>query len=165
MAKYNIETKIEAIKLYKNGIGSSTIARKLGISKHDTILNWVRLWEKHGLDGITRTKRLPRYSPSFKMDVITWLVKNNASFPQAADHFNISNQGTVWQWKHKYDLHGSNAFSDRRKRVPTMTEKKKLTPSEENKQLKKRLEYLEAENAYLKKLRAVMDRTEKKPKR
>ncbi|WP_129044596.1 helix-turn-helix domain-containing protein [Companilactobacillus metriopterae] len=61
MAKYNIETKIEAIKLYKNGMDSTTISRKFGISKNGTILNWIRLWEKHGLDGITRTKRLPRY--------------------------------------------------------------------------------------------------------
>jgi len=165
MAKYNIETKIEAIRLYKTGIGSTTIARRLGISENLTVLNWIRLWNKHGLEGITRSKTLPRYSPSFKMKVITWLVKHNASYPETADHFDISNRGTIWQWKHQYDLHGIDSFSDRRKRVTTMSEKKKLTPSEENKELKKRLEYLEAENAYLKKLKAVMDRTEKKPKR
>ncbi|APU70988.1 hypothetical protein LCR01_00480 [Companilactobacillus crustorum] len=99
------------------------------------------------------------------MKVIIWLVKHNASYPEAADHFDISNQGTIWQWKHQYDLHGVDGFADRRKRVTTMSEKKKATSAEENKELKKRLEYLEAENAYLKKLKAVMDRTEKKPKR
>lgn len=72
--------------------------------------------------------------------------------------------GTIWQWKHQYDLHGYEGLSDHRKRVPIMNDKKKLTPSEENKNLKKRLEYLEAENAYLKKLKAVMDQTKKKPK-
>lgn len=165
MAKYNIETKIEAIRLYKSGIGSTTIARKLGISRDNTVLNWIRLWNKYGLEGITRSNALPRYSPSFKMKVIIWLVKHNASYPETADHFDISNQGTIWQWKHQYDLYGVDGFADRRKRVTTMSEKKKVTSAEENKELKKRLEYLEAENAYLKKLKAVMDRTEKKPKR
>lgn len=165
MAKYNVETKIEAIQLYNSGVGSTTIAKRLGVSGHLTILNWIKLWNKHGLEGITRSKTLPRYSPSFKMKVITWLVKHNASYPETADHFDVPNPGTVWQWKRQYDLHGIVSFSDRRKRVTIMSEKKKLTPSEENKELKKRLEYLEAENAYLKKLKAVMDRTEKKPKR
>ena len=36
-------------------------------------------------------------------------------------------------------------------RITAMSEKKKVTPEEENKELKKRLEHLEAENAYLKK--------------
>ncbi|WP_129044597.1 IS3 family transposase [Companilactobacillus metriopterae] len=87
------------------------------------------------------------------MKVITWLVKNNASYPQAADYFNISNQGTVWQWKRQYDLYGYSIFSDHRKRVKIMADKKNLTPSEENKQLKKRLEYLEAEKCLSKKFK------------
>lgn len=165
MAKYKIDTKIEAIKLYEDGMSTTSIAHKFNVSKTGTILNWVRSWEKHGLDGITRTKILPFYNPSFKIKVITWLIKHKASYPETADHFDIPTPGTVWQWKKKYDLHGDNAFIDRRKRVINMNEKKKSTPSEENKALKKRLEYLEAENAYLKKLKAVMDRTEKNPKR
>ncbi|WP_153383487.1 hypothetical protein [Companilactobacillus mishanensis] len=44
-----------------------------------------------------------------------------------------------------------------------MSDNKKLTTSEENKELKKRLEYLE-ENAYSKKLKPVMDQTKKKLK-
>ncbi|MFZ2354134.1 helix-turn-helix domain-containing protein [Paucilactobacillus nenjiangensis] len=164
MAKYNIETKIEAIKLYNIGLGTTTIARKLGISKEGTIKNWARSWNKNGLAGITRKNKLPNYSPSFKMKVITWLVEHCASYPETADHFEIPNMGTIWQWKHQYDLHGYEGLSDHRKRVPIMNDKKKLTPSEENKNLKKRLEYLEAENAYLKKLKAVMDQTKKKPK-
>lgn len=58
MAKYNIKTKIEAIRLYKNGIGSTTIAKRLGIFKGHTFLNWIRLWNKHGLKGITRSNTL-----------------------------------------------------------------------------------------------------------
>lgn len=150
MAKYNIETKIEAIGLYKSGIGSTNIARRLGISRNNTVLNWIRLWDKHGLVGITRSNTLPRYSSSFKMKVIIWLVKHNTSYPETADHFDISNQGTIWQWKHQYYLHGVDGFADLRKRVTIMSEKKKITSAEENKELKKRIEYLEAENAYLK---------------
>ncbi|KRN99405.1 helix-turn-helix domain-containing protein [Companilactobacillus kimchiensis] len=87
MVKYNIETKIEAIRLYKSGIGSTTIARKLRISEESTVLNGVRLWEKHGLSGIVRSKTLPSYFSSFKMKVITWLVKHRTSYSETAAHF------------------------------------------------------------------------------
>jgi transposase len=106
MAKYSIETKIEAVKLYNSGLGSTTITRKLGISKGDTVLSWVRLWDKNGFTGIPRKKKLLNYPPSFKMKVITWLVEHCASYPETADHFEIPNMGTIWQWKHQYDLHG-----------------------------------------------------------
>jgi hypothetical protein len=43
-------------------------------------------------------------------------------------------------------------------------DKNKQTKDDKIKQLEKDNEYLKAENEYLKKLRAVMDRTEKKPK-
>ncbi|GEO78721.1 helix-turn-helix domain-containing protein [Companilactobacillus mindensis] len=164
MPKYSIETKIHAIKLYTSGMGSTTIAKKLGIHKRSTILRWINLWNTKGLNGLKRSKRLPRYSPSFKMKVIIWLVKNKASYPQTARHFDISNESTVWSWKHQYDVYGADGLADRRKRDTNMTDKKKLTPEQENKELKKRLEYLEAENEYLKKLRAVMHQTKKKPK-
>lgn len=164
MPRYSIETKIHAIKLYTSGMGSTTIAKNLGIHQETTILRWIHLWDTKGLNGLKHQKRLPRYSSSFKMRVIIWLVKNKASYPQTAKHFGISNEGTVWSWKHRYDVYGANGFADRRKRDTNMTDKKKLTPEQENKELKKRLEYLEAENEYLKKLKAVMHQTKKKPK-
>ncbi|MFD1417931.1 helix-turn-helix domain-containing protein [Companilactobacillus keshanensis] len=164
MSKYSVETKIQAIKLYNDGLGSTTIAHKLGIHQETTILRWVHSWSKCGLSGLKRPNKLPIYSASFKMEVIIWMVKNKASYPQTAKHFDISNEGTVWTWKHRYDVYGAGGFADRRKRDTNMSDKKKLTPEQENKELKKRLEYLEAENEYLKKLEAVMHQTEKKHK-
>ncbi len=165
MAKYSKELKLKAIEMYKSGIGSTSICVKLKISNETTILRWIYLFDKYGIKGLIRPKELPRYSSSFKMEVITWLVKNNASFPETAKHFNISNEGTVWQWKHIFDVHGSPGLADRRKRATTMTDnKKKPTKDDKIKQLEKDNEYLKAENEYLKKLRAVMDQTRKKPK-
>lgn len=164
MPSYSVETKIQAIKLYNHGLGSTTIAHQLEINRESTILRWIYLWNKYGLKGLKRPNKLPIYSPSFKMEVIIWMVRNKASYPQTAKHFDISNEGTVWAWKHRYDVYGASGFADRRKRDTNMSDKKKLTPEQENKELKKRLEYLEAENEYLKKLEAVMHQTKKKHK-
>lgn len=165
MAKYSQELKLKAIEMYNSGIGSATICSKLGVSERSTILRWVYLFDKFGFKGLTRPKGLPIYSASFKIKVITWLVRNNASFPETAKHFNISNEGTVWQWKRTFDVHGSSGLASRRKRATTMTDdKKKPTKDDKIKQLEKDNEYLKAENEYLKKLRAVMDQTRKKPK-
>lgn len=165
LAKYSIELKLDAIRLYKSGIGSTTVSKQLGIKEESTVLRWIYLFDKNGIDGLIRPKELPRYSSSFKMEVITWLVKNNASYPETAKRFGISNEGVVWQWKRRFDVHGFDGLADRRKRVLTMNkDKNKQTKDDKIKQLEKDNEYLKAENEYLKKLRAVMDQTEKKPK-
>lgn len=165
MAKYSIEVKLEAINLYKSGMGSTSISKKFGIRGKSTVLRWIYLFDKNGIDGLIRPKELPRYSSSFKMEVITWLVRNNASYPETAKKFGISNEGVVWQWKHRFDVHGFDGLADHRERVLNMNkDKNKQTKDDKIKQLEKDNEYLKAENEYLKKLRAVMDRTEKKPK-
>lgn len=165
LAKYSIKLKLDAIRLYKSGIGSTTVSKQLGIKEGSTVLRWIYLFDKNGIDGLIRPKELPRYSSSFKMEVITWLVKNNASYPETAKRFGISNEGVVWQWKRRFDVHGFDGLADRRKRVLTMNkDKNKQTKDDKIKQLEKDNEYLKAENEYLKKLRAVMDQTEKKPK-
>ncbi|MQS44570.1 helix-turn-helix domain-containing protein [Companilactobacillus mishanensis] len=174
MAKYTIDQKLEAISMYESGQGSTTICHKLGISQEATILRWKYLYETYGIDGLKRSNKLPSYTSSFKMEVITWLVKNGASFPVTARHFDIPNEGTVWQWKRRYDVHGFDGLADRRKRVSNMSkdnkklrrndDQKKLDSDDKIKQLERDNEYLKAENEYLKKLKAVMDRTDKKSK-
>jgi len=164
MAKYTIATKIKAVQLYEAGNGSTTIAKMLGLPVKGSILRWVYLWQTKGLTGLTKSSLLPKYTIAFKLKVITWLRAHDASFPETAKQFSISHPATIWQWQHQYETQGIAGLTDKRKRARPMATNHELTAVEQLKQLKARNAYLEAENAYLKKLRAVMDQTKKKPK-
>ncbi|SDB85144.1 Transposase and inactivated derivatives, partial [Leuconostocaceae bacterium R-53105] len=98
MAKYSLATKLKAIDLYQNGLGTTRIAKKLKIGERGTILQWLYQWHHQGLTGLIRAKQLPNYSVSFKMKIINWLVTHQASYPEAARHFGIASASTVWHW-------------------------------------------------------------------
>jgi len=158
---FPIETKLKAIELYESGMGTTTISRKLKIGKEDTILRWIYSWKLEGIDGL-KQKMPKKYTTSFKMEVITWLVTNKASLLDTSKHFNIPNKSSVYQWKRKYDELGFYGLANRQERAKM--DNNKQTKDDIIKQLKKDNEVLKAENDYLKKLDAVMKQTEKKHK-
>ena len=165
MAKYTVQQKIDVITLYKQGLGSTTIARKFGINK-ETVLRWVEMYDVQGIEGLTSYgKQLQHFDTSFKLKVIHWLVRTNSSYPQTARHFNLPSPSVIWSWKQRYDALGINGLSDHRKRKVQQMNEEQLTPEQEIKQLRERLEYAEAEIAYLKKLDAVMKQKRMKTKR
>ena len=47
MSKYTVETKLKAIELYKNNLGSRQIQRELNIP-YSTINEWIILFKKYG---------------------------------------------------------------------------------------------------------------------
>jgi len=91
--------------------------------------------------------------------------QNNLSLSETAVRFNVS-ISSVLRWKTMCETGGLSAlFQENRGRNKTMTLKKKKTKTsvrksataeDPNKSLLEELEYLRAENAYLKKLRALV---------
>jgi len=158
---YPIDIKIQAVKLYNSGIGSTTIAQKLNIGKEDTILRWVYQWNQSGINGL-KPKKMSKYTASFKMEVITWLVENKASHLETTNHFGLPNKSIVRQWKKKFDEYGSLGFLNRQELADL--DKHKETKDEIIKRLERDNKILSAENDYLKKIEAVMKPTNKKQK-
>lgn len=165
MAKYTIQQKLDAVALYKQGMSSISIAKTYGIND-GSIRRWIEQFDAQGVSGLTSYgKQLQHFDTSFKLKVIHWLVRTNSSYPQAARHFHLPSPSVIWTWKQRYDALGINGLSDRRKRKVQKMNEEQLTPEQEIKQLRERLEYAEAEVAYLKKLDAVMKQKRMKTKR
>lgn len=165
MAKYTVQQKIDAITLYKQGVSTTRISKTYSMDE-GSIRRWIEQFDSKGVSGLTSYgKQLQHFDASFKLKVIHWLVRTNSSYPQAARHFNLPSPSVIWTWKTRYDALGINGLSDRRKRKVQQMNEEKLTPEQEIKQLRERLEYAEAEVAYLKKLDAVMKQKRMKTKR
>ncbi|OOS26083.1 helix-turn-helix domain-containing protein [Moraxella pluranimalium] len=175
MTKYTIDFKLEVIDHYHNGLSCNQIANLFGIES-SIVKNWVRLYQTHGIDGIRIRKSKTSYSPEFKHTAVLQLLAGK-SIRTLAIELNISNPSVLFQWLKAYHTHGIMGLTPKpkgRKSMTTSTNKsdkaaKKAkanqTSTNEHAELLRRIQYLEAENAYLKKLDALIrQKNQSKPK-
>ena len=103
------------------------------------------------------------YSIEFKMDVLNYINEMGASIEEATAVFNIPASSTVSNWKHLFETQGIDALQPKTKGRPSMKkETKKNQPVEGSEEaLQAEIERLRMENAYLKKLNALVQEKEK----
>ena len=163
MEKYPLEVKLSAVKEYLNGVESiRVIAQKYSVNK--TMLHrWIAKYQTHGKDALH--KSYTNNSLEFKMDVLNYINDTGASIEEATTVYNVSSAGLVWKWKHLYDTQGIDALNPKIKERSPMkkeTKKKKKQPVEESKvTLQDEVDRLRMENAYLKKLQALIQKKRK----
>ena len=171
--RLTIEDKKRIIELKKQGIGHETIAKRFKVAKKRIQTIWYA-YELHGLEGIKHPPKNKKYSAEFKLEVINRVFQGESKTRLAAE-YNLSGAGTIVLWMKKYEELGYNGLEGKqgrpRGRPKFMTKKeKKNTPltneeREELIRLRKEKEYLEMENAYLKKLDALVKERLKQQKK
>ena len=124
-----------------------------------------KIYEEHGEKGLLKNLK-SSYSGEFKQSVIEYMHKNHLSCTETAIHFNLGNNYIVSKWERIYYEEGPQAlYEERRGRKKNMSSKprKKKLSKEIEEDLIAENQRLRMENAYLKKLQAlVQERT--KPK-
>ena len=158
MSKYNKQFKLKVVKEFLKSGGQKRVAHLFAIS-HTQVRDWVLAYQAHGPNGLTPNHQ--RHPPQFKLEVLQYMAQHQISARPAAAHFGIRSMGTVLRWQKLYNEGGITELANRPRGRPPMSQfnikallKKpvsELTPAE----LRRRLEYSEAEAAYLKKLEAL----------
>jgi transposase len=121
---------------------------------------WRSLHNKHGTKGLAQTNR--KYTANYKAKVIRYMLDNSLSLTQTCVHFNIHSRSTVVKWISTYNKEGIAGLSkETRGRIINMSRKAKKNLTKEE-QLLEELADLKAENAYLKKLHALVQLEKKK---
>lgn len=168
MAKYTLEEKISAVTRYLEGVESFiSIGRSIGTSE-SVIMNWVKQYEYNGIEGLSK-KSYTNYTAQFKLDVLNYMNDNGTSPNETAVIFNIPSPATIRAWRILFKKGGVNALEPKKKGRTLMTiednkKKKKKAPTEGSLEaLKAEIEQLRMENAYLKKLNALVQNKEKSP--
>jgi transposase len=163
MAKYDKQFKLKVVKQYLAGKdGSKRLGQAYGLA-HSVIEQWVAGYRQHGVAALT--KKHTHYDASFKMTVLHRMWRQELSCRQVAALFDIRNPSAVRVWERQYHAGGVGALAPKpRGRPKTMADP--LPPNADDpsapddgrsrKELLKELEYLRAENAYLKKLDALI---------
>jgi transposase len=166
MTKHDERFKLKVVREYLDGAtGSTALAKKYGC-QHSCVRHWVKLYRVHGEDGLK--KKYSSYSAEFKLSVLQHMWDNELSFGQTAAAFNIRNQAAVGGWERAYREGGFDALIPRPRGKPTQmpapTTKTEPSPDDEKRtreELLAELNQLRMENAYLKKLRALVQAKQK----
>lgn len=162
--KYDLKFKLECVRKYKEGKRDFVPS---GICKA-TFLNHVRSWVKAfddlGIDGLKHNSFNKQWTVEQRFNLVAKVLSGD-SLANVAKNAHI-NSGQLYQWVKRYREKGMDGLKYLKNGRPPkggvstdiMPEKKiKPTPTEQEelKLLRERNKYLEAENLYLKKLRAL----------
>ena len=159
MSKYSEEFKLKVVNYYlDNHYGWEYVAKQFSIPAFTTVRKWVRKYEEHGGKGLIKNQKTS-YSGEFKQNVVEYMHTNHLSATMTAAKFNLANENTVLRWERIYYEEGPQAlYLERRGRSKKMNSKssKKELSKETEKDLIAEIQQLRMENAYLKKLNALV---------
>ena len=163
--KYSYEFKLECIKNYKEG-KQNTKPDGITIKNfRDKVRLWVRLFELYGPEGLKHKQFNKNWTKEERYELVAKVLAGQ-SCSSVAIEAGINN-GQLYQWVQRYKQYGLDGLELSHKGRPpkegiVMTKSKKdkptkLTQSEKEELilLREKEKYLEAENAYLKKLTAL----------
>lgn len=162
MAKFSPQEKVQAVRRYLEGNeGHKKIAKSIGVSR-GVFHNWIKLYQHSGESAFE--KRYTSYSAEFKLDILNYRNEHGTSVGETAAIFNMPSASMILKWQNAFDLGGFDALQPKKKGRPSMKkDQKKKNQLVEGSQeaLLAELEYLRMENAYLKKLNALVQEERK----
>ena len=158
MAKYSKELKLEIINFMKNFHTSPYAAQKKYNIDEAIIRRWLKRYEMYGIDGLVYKNT--KYDGNFKISVVEYMHKNHLSLNETCIKFRINSVSNLSKWERIYYEEGAQALCEDKRRgrprkMSSKVNKENLSKSEDKKLIEE-LEYLRAENAYLKKLDALV---------
>ena len=157
--KYSKEFKLECVMKYKNGEHIKDPPGTKHKHFHNQVLKWGRQYDSIG--ELALDHKRPTLSVEERLRLIV-RVENGESYTSVARSAGTYESQLI-KWHKIYLQDGIEGLQSLKRGKSKMNNKPKIeksldqmTPEEKNKYYEERLEYLEAENAYLKKLRALV---------
>ena len=157
--RWTKEEKLKMVLEYKNNGFTPIVGGCSRKTMHDRIRKWTKVYDLYGENGLEHRSRHWTYEDKMKA---VRRVLDGESYHGVARSLGMSTETQVSTWHRKYLELGCDGLKldcrGRKRKMgnkPTKPSKSK-SQAEEIVELRKRLEYLEAENAYLKKLAALV---------
>lgn len=167
MKRFTPEKKLDIVQRYINEpVSYRDLEKDIGID-NSTLRYWVKLYQYHGNQAFHHP--YTKYSPAFKLEVVQFIEETDYSIREASAIFHIPDFSIVRRWMEKWRKGGALALENQGKGTFTMANKKKKKTQKKpspslDAETKDELEYLRAENAYLKKLWALVQEENESPK-
>jgi len=165
MAGITFEQKIDAI--FRSGKGDesiTSIAKSLNLTTTEMLIFWIEKYHFHGPESLK--KNYTRYTFEDKLYILNYMNENGLSSLETAVHFNLSTPGTIRKWRISL---GNESVDTLFLKEKGHIKLKKDNPKKAKNQIFEEgsLEVLQAENerlrmenAFLKKLNALVQEKE-----
>lgn len=170
MSKHTEQFKLKVIQDYLSCVdGFRAVAQRHGADE-SAVPKWVATYQQHGASGID--KKYTHYDTQFKLSVLQRMWNKELSQREAAVVFNIRSAASIGVWERQYYAGGIDALAPRRrgrpKKMPNTPIAKPPVVTDQTRtreQLLEEINYLRMENAYLKKLEALVQADKKAAQR
>lgn len=153
---YSVKQKMEVINyIVENDTSLYQAEKKFGVNR-ETIRIWIAKYKNGGKNKLKNQKKYNKYTGQFKVDVVEYMYEHHLSCKKTSINFGISNY-LVKEWDLVYRHEGKDvllkgAYMSNFMKKNTNLEKKS------KEELMEEAEQLRMENAYLKKLRALVQK-------
>ena len=145
----NEQQREQLVECFEQGMGETAAANALGVPKNAVRLLY-RRFQLHGRLCLVEKPTKQQYSFEFKKEVVERHLSGETKMNLARE-FNLSSDQLVSYWSRQWRKGGDEALKPKPKGRPKGSAAPK--PLTEEEKLRRRIARLEAENAYLKKLR------------
>ena len=139
----------QLVELFEQGMGYTAAANALGVSKYAARM-LCRRFKLHGRLCLVEKPTKQQYTFEVKKEVVQRYLAGETKMDLARE-FNLSSDQLVSYWSRQWRNGGDEALKPKPKGRPKGSAAPK--PLTEEEKLRRRIARLEAENAYLKKLR------------
>jgi transposase len=162
---HSLEEKLDVIKMHEDGAGIKRIAKRLGLSK-SLITLWLEQYKQHGKDGFMRLPYNCRYNFEEKCQIICEIEEKHVPLHVVSAKYRVA-RSTLHCWIGIVRKDGYDALREVKygRKYASMGRPKKKEPVTELEKLQRENELLRAENAYLKKLKALVIERERLAKK
>ncbi|MFW2096471.1 helix-turn-helix domain-containing protein [Acinetobacter sp. ULE_I057] len=158
--KYDLKFKQAVIAYYAQGHSSLSTAKHFSISDKD-VSKWLAQFDLGGIDEIKSKQNKTIYAAEFKYNVLTTMQDERLSLSNTSLRFGISSPSLISVWRKIYQTDGILGLEPKSKGRVSMSKNKYIVDKPDHEkttaELQRELLYLRAENAYLKKLDALLN--------
>lgn len=155
MKKERYPAVIAAIRKYESGASKNRVCKEFHIHDKEFQLYYNRY--KAGGELAVLEQREQHLTYEQKLLIVRDIQENGLSLPRASEKYLLP-YTSMRKWLFKYEQEGEDGLK-RKRRMPKKKEYSKAQ-LDELESLRKRNEYLEAENALLKKVKALVEERE-----
>jgi transposase len=158
--KYHYEERLKIVKAYFSGLTYREITNKYGVNQFDLLI-WVARYQKYGSHGLMR-QPYTRSNYAFREEIVKEHLEEFISLTEISAKYLVA-RCTVIRWCKVAREQGYQALSELKRRgrpLKDMGRPKKQAPQTEIEILHERVKDLEAENALLKKVNALVEEKE-----
>lgn len=148
----SVRQREAAVALFEAGDGARAVAARLGVSA-DAMRRLHDRWRLRSAGALMRKPGRPSFTFEFKLKVVRRFVAGEATALELAREHDLSSPSLVESWVRAYRRDGEDALRPKRKGRPAKPVD--MSGPSELERLRAENLRLSAENAYLKKLRAL----------